>query len=308
MKAGPYSFAVARGVQSTAVLGQLPCTHERHFMERHTTLHRLGSLLVAGWLASACTFPIGEPQPAALEIGARSENLRILPPVGVDDVLLVHGAWADGSSWSAVIAELQRSGYKPRAVQLRLQSLTDDAEIVRHAIDQNEGPLVVVGHSYGGFVMSQAATGAENVAALVFVAAFAPDEGESLAALTTGHETPTLANLVVDDKGEAIIEPNAFVDYFAPDIPTREARVLAAVQAPTAFGILAETAGPPAWRAVPSYFHIALEDQVIAPLLQQMFAKRMDASTVEVNASHVSLISRARSVAAMVSRAARANH
>ena len=242
---------------------------------------------------------------AAHDVGGQSEALRReRAPEGVQNVLLVHGAWADGSCWSSVIRELQRNGYTARAVQLREQSLADDAALVRHAIEQFEGPLVAVGHSYGGFVISEAATGAENVKALVYIAAFAPDQGETLAALTMGHGTPALANLIIDDLGEAIIEPEAFVQHFAQDLPVRDARVLAAVQKPTALGILEAVAGPPAWHALPSYFQISLDDHVIAPALQQMFAERMNAVTIELDASHASLLSRPRVVANLIARAA----
>lgn len=138
----------------------------------------------------------------------------------------------------------------------------------------------------------------------MYIAAFAPEEGETLAALTTGHETPALANLVVDDLGEAIIEPEAFVRHFAQDLPVRDARVLAAVQKPTAVGILGAIAGPPAWHTVRSYFQISLDDRVIAPALQHKFAERMKATTIELDASHASLLSRPRAVANLIARAA----
>lgn len=267
-------------------------------MQRFTTM--FGLCLAVG-LGASCALEAG----ASEDVGVQSEALRRdREPEGVQNVLLVHGAWADGSCWSSVIRELQRNGYNARAVQLREQTLADDAALVRHAIEQFDGPLVAVGHSYGGFVISEAATGAENVKALVYVAAFAPEEGETLAALTTGHETPALANLVVDDLGEAIIEPEAFVRHFAQDLPVRDARVLAAVQKPTAVGILGAVAGPPAWHKVPSYFQISLDDQVIAPALQQMFAERMKATTIELDASHASLLSLPRAVANLIARAA----
>ena len=226
------------------------------------------------------------------------------PPRLADDILLVHGAWADGSCWSSVIEALQRDGYTVRALQLREQSLADDAALVRHAIDTLERPVVVVGHSYGGFVSSEASAGADNVVGLVFIAAFAPDQGESLAALTQPYPTPAIANLQIDDQGNTIIEPSAFVRHFASDLPAREARVLAAVQHPTARSILAAAAGEPGWRTIPSYFQVSTDDEVIAPQLQRFFAKRMQAQTIELRASHVSLISKPRQVANLIQRAA----
>lgn len=267
-------------------------------MQRLTTT---AGLCLALELGASCALQGGESN----ELGAQNEALRRNDePDGVQNVLLVHGAWADGSCWSKVIRELQHSGYNTRAVQLREQNLADDAELVRHAIKQFDGPLVVAGHSYGGFVLSEAATGAENVTALVYIAAFAPDQGETLGALTMGYQTPALASLVIDDLGDAIIEPEAFVRHFAQDLPLRDAQVLAAVQKPTAVGILSAVAGTPAWHGLPSYFQISLDDQVIAPELQRKFAERMKATTLELDASHASLLSRPRAVASFIARAA----
>lgn len=221
-----------------------------------------------------------------------------------NDVVLVHGAWADGSCWSQVIELLQRDGFTVRAVQLREQSLADDAALVRHALESIPRPVIVAGHSYGGFVMSEASTGVENVVGLVFIAAFAPDQGESVGALTHPYPTPAIANLQLDDQGNTSIEPNAFVRHFASDLPKRDARVLAAVQHPTAYTILASEAGEPGWRSIPSYYQVSSEDEVIDPRLQRFFAKRMQARTIELRASHVSLISRPRPVADLIVRAA----
>jgi len=162
-----------------------------------------------------------------------------------------------------------------------------------------------VGHSYGGIVMSEASAGSENVVGLVFVAAFAPDVGESIGGLTAPYPTPAIANLQVDDQGNSIIEPSAFVRYFASDLPKRQAQVLAAVQHPTALAILGAVAGEPAWRSIPSYYQVSLDDEVIAPALQQFFARRMQARTIELRASHVSLLSRPRQVTGLIERAAR---
>ncbi|MET0339747.1 MAG: alpha/beta hydrolase [Polyangiales bacterium] len=221
------------------------------------------------------------------------------------DVVLVHGAWADGSCWSEVIAQLQRADYEVRAVQLAERSLADDAALVRHAVASIPRPVIVAGHSYGGFVTSEATSGLENVKGLVFVAAFAPERGETIGALTAPHPTPAIANLVVDDQGNSIIEPNAFVRYFASDLPKAQARVLAAVQHPTALAILTSVAGEPGWRSIPSYYQVSLDDEVIAPALQRFFAQRMKAHTIELRASHVSLLSHPQKVAALIELAAR---
>ena len=223
----------------------------------------------------------------------------------VNDVVLVHGAWADGSSWSKVIEHLQRERFNVVAVQLREQSLADDAAIVRHAIAQIPRPVVVAGHSYGGLVMSEATTGATNVVALVFVAAFAPDASESLGALAAGYPTPpAIARLVVDDQGNATIPPDAYVQYFAPDVPTDQARVLAATQHPISAPILGTPAGVPGWKTIPSFYQVSTQDQVIDPDLERFFARRMGAQTIELPSSHVSLISHARAIAELIERAA----
>jgi pimeloyl-ACP methyl ester carboxylesterase len=240
-------------------------------------------------------------------LATSSEALRPAAKRLVNDVLLVHGAWADGSCWSGVIRVLQNRGFNLSAVQLREQSVADDAAIVRHAIDAVPRPLVVVGHSYGGFVISEASTGASNVSALVYVAAFAPDAGESIGMVSAPYPTtPAIMNLVVDDQGNATIEPNAFVRFFASDVPERDAKVLAAVQHPTAVGILSTAAGEPGWKTIPSYYQISLNDEVIDPALERMFADRMGAETIELDASHVSMISQPKAIAKLIGRAASA--
>lgn len=221
------------------------------------------------------------------------------------DVVLVHGAWADGSSWANVTAALQQRGYTVRAVQLGDHSVTDDAAVVRHTIETIGRPVVVAGHSYGGFVISEATTGLTSVVSLVYVAAFAPDEGESIGQVASDYPpAPAVANLVVDDLGDSVIEPEAFVKYFAPDIPKKDAQVLAATQHPTSVTILSSPASEPGWRTIPSYYQVSLDDQVIDPGLQQHFAERMGAQTIELHASHVSLISHVPEVSQLIDSAA----
>ncbi|MET0409922.1 MAG: alpha/beta hydrolase, partial [Polyangiaceae bacterium] len=181
----------------------------------------------------------------------------------------------------------------------------DDTAIVRHAIAASTGPLIVAGHSYGGFVMSEATAGASNVRALVFVAAFALDEGESIGAVTAAYPTtPAVANITVDDQGNASIEASAFVSYFAPDIPSSQAQVLAAVQHPIAVSVLSTAAGTPGWKTIPSYYQISLDDQAIDPDLQSMFAERMGAETIRLRSSHVSMLSQPAAIAELIERAA----
>ena len=221
------------------------------------------------------------------------------------NVLLVHGAFADGSSWSGVAKRLQRDGYTVRAVQLREQSLADDAAVVRHAIGEIPGPVVVVGHSYGGIVISEATTGAANVAGLVYVAAFALDQGESIQSITAGYPpAPALKHLIVDDQGNATLDPTDFVQHFAADVPRDEARALEAAQHPISLGILGTPAGVPGWKTIPSFYQVSTNDEAIDPKLQRLFARRMGAQTIEIAASHVSLVSKSGAVAELIERAA----
>jgi len=220
--------------------------------------------------------------------------------------VLVHGAWADGSSWADVIERLQRDGFAVRAVQLPLQSLAGDAAVVRAEIDRIGRPVVVAGHSYGGAVISGAATGAPNVVGLVYAAAYALDDGESLGALNARFAaTPILQALVFDAQGNATVEPEAFVRLFAPDLPARQARMVAAVQKPISGAIFGTPAGRPAWRELPSWYQVSRDDQVIAPALQRFVAARMGARTIELASSHASLLSQPGAIAELIEQAAR---
>jgi pimeloyl-ACP methyl ester carboxylesterase len=220
------------------------------------------------------------------------------------DVLLVHGAFADGSSWSGVTKRLQRDGYAVRTVQLREQSLADDAALVRHVIGTIPRPVVVVGHSYGGIVISEATAGAENVVGLVYVAAFGLDQGESIKSVIAGYPpAPALKHLIVDDQGNATLDPADFVQHFAADVPRDEARALEAAQHPISVSILGTPAGAPGWKTIPSFYQVSTHDEAIDPNLQRFFAKRMGAHTIEIAASHVSLVSKSGAVAELIERA-----
>jgi pimeloyl-ACP methyl ester carboxylesterase len=221
------------------------------------------------------------------------------------DVVLVHGAFADGSSWAGVTRRLQRDGYTVRTVQLREQSIADDAALVRHAIAGIPRPVVVVGHSYGGFVISEAAVGAANVVGLVYVAAFALDQGETLQAMLGGYRpAPAMKHLIVDDLGNATLDPGDFVQHFASDVPRDEARALEAAQHPISVSILGTPAGVPAWKTIPSFYQVSTNDEAIDPDMQRFFARRMGAHTIELAASHVSLVSKSGAVAELIERAA----
>lgn len=227
------------------------------------------------------------------------------PAKAAKDVVLVHGAFADGSSWSAITRRLQHDGYTVRVVQLREQSIADDAALVRHVIAGIPRPVVAVGHSYGGFVISEATSGAANVVGLVYVAAFALDQGESLQAMLGKYSPPAaMKHLIVDDQGNATLDPADFVQHFASDVPRDDARAMEAVQHPIAVSILGTPAGAPGWKTIPSFYQVSTNDEAIDPNMQRFFAKRMGAHTIELAASHVSLVSKSGAVAELIERAA----
>ena len=236
----------------------------------------------------------------ALATGRRRADQRDV------DILLVHGAWADGSSWSSVIGSLQSQGFNVTAVQLSEQSLSGDVTLVEHAIAMSKRPLVVAGHSYGGAVISGATAGASNVKALVFVAGYAPDSGESVLSLNQKFPaTPIVKALEFDDQGNATIKPAAFPRIFMPDVPRTQARILAAVQKPINRAALQAPAGPAGWHTIPTYYQVSTRDQVINPDLERYLAHRMKAHVVELDSSHASLLSHPKQIAALIERAAR---
>ena len=223
------------------------------------------------------------------------------------NVLLVHGAWVDGSSWNRVTAILQRHGHTVVAVQLPLTSLPEDVAWTRHVLAERlQGPTVLAGHSYGGAVISGAATGVDNVIGLVFASAFAPDEGETLGELGSRFPPPPgLAHTQPDSLGFLWFDPAAIPANFAQDLRFQEARVLAAVQKPIAARAFTDPAGPPAWKALSSWFLVSTQDRMINPDLERFMADRIGARTVEVRSSHASPASHPHQVAKLIRAAAR---
>jgi len=222
------------------------------------------------------------------------------------NIVLVHGADADGSSWSKVIPILQDAGHSVVAVQLPLTSIADDAATARRAIDKFDAPVVVVGHSFGGIVITQAAHNAPNVSALVYVAAFAPDADESAADLVGRFPALESAKYIVVDKNGFFAFPqDQFPRLFAQDVDPVEARVLAAVQGPSDAARFSFKSGPPAWREYPSWLVVAEADGIIHPDLERWMAKRMEATTTSVpGASHAVMVSHPREVANVILAAA----
>jgi len=222
-------------------------------------------------------------------------------------IVLVHGAWADGSSWSSVIERLQADGYHVTAPQFPLTSVADDVARLRHVLALQGGPTVVVGHSYGGLVMSALGSDAPNVVGLVYIAAFGPDEGESLGGLLAqGPPTPALVHQVVDDEGLVWLSEDDFVNHFAADVDPVRAKVLYAAQQPLSVSALGDVMTVPAWKSLPSWYMIAQDDQALPPDVERMFANRMGATTVEVPSGHLAMVSHPADVAKLTETAAEA--
>lgn len=230
-------------------------------------------------------------------------------------IVLVHGAFADASGWDEVSERLQKKGYTVYAPPNALRGLAYDAEHLRGFLSTIDGPVVLVGHSYGGAVVTNAATGNANVVALVYVAAYALDEGESLVQANTlgGGHTDLPDHLVLrpypgapEGDAEAYIDPAWFRQLFAGDLPRSEAAVLAASQRGAAASALFTPSGVPAWRTVPSWYLVASEDRTIPPEAERAMAARAGATTVEVRASHVVMMSRPDDVTRLVLDAVRA--
>ena len=224
------------------------------------------------------------------------------------NIILVHGAWADGSCWSAVIERLQAGGYTVTAPQFPESSLADDVARLRQVLDRQDGPTIVAGHSYGGQIMTALGADAPNVVGLVYIAAFGLDEGESIGGLLAqgGPPTPALAHLDIDKQGFAWLPENDFVYHFAADVDAAAARVMYAVQQPLATSTFGDVMGIPAWKSCPSWFLVAEDDQAIPPEAERQFAKRMGAVTVAIPAGHLAMVSHPDDVAQLIKTAAEA--
>jgi pimeloyl-ACP methyl ester carboxylesterase len=237
------------------------------------------------------------------------------PPIGTGrTVLLVHGGFADGSSWNGVVERLQAAGIPVRALVNPLRGLSADAAYVASAIEQTSGPVLAVGHSYGGAVVTNAAAKAGNVVGLVYVAAFAPDEGESLADVERDSKdsvvgTALIASRYPTGRGaetavEFTIDPARFHEVFAADLPVEQTVVLAATQRPFAELGFTEPSGPPAWRTLPSWAVVPTGDKAAGSDVLRSMAERAGAATVEVEGSHVVMMSRPQVVTDLILQAA----
>ena len=222
-------------------------------------------------------------------------------------IVLVHGAFADASSWSKVIPILQKDGYYVTAVQIPLTSLPDDVATTKRVIDAQKGPIVVVGHSYAGIVITDAAAGNSNVKSLVYVDAFAPDAGEVAGNVGVNFPPAPLATALVPDAAGFLYVDRAKVhDVFAKDMPEADARIIAATQKPVNSSVFAAKVTNVAWKTTPSWFIIGTEDRAINPDLLRFYAKRMGAKTTEIKgASHVPFLSHPKEVAKVIEAAAK---
>jgi pimeloyl-ACP methyl ester carboxylesterase len=225
-------------------------------------------------------------------------------------VVLVHGAFADASGWNGVARRLQRQGYPVLAPANPLRGVDSDAAYVASVLATISGPIVLVGHSYGGFVITNAATGNPNVKALVYVAAFAPDAGDAVGGLQTQFPGSKLSEAALDIRPypladgttsyEGYVKTALFRDIFAGDLPASTTRVMAATQRPADVHTLGQPSGPPAWRTIPSWTLVARNDNLIPAAAQRFMAARAGARTVEVNASHVAMMSKPAATADLI--------
>ncbi|HKH91829.1 MAG TPA: alpha/beta hydrolase [Gemmatimonadaceae bacterium] len=222
-------------------------------------------------------------------------------------IILVHGAFADGTGWQHVIPLLEREGYNVLAVQNPLTSLATDVSTTKRLIDAQRGPVVVVGHSYGGAVITGAASGNPNVKALVYIAAFAPEANEPVGAFVEKYPSQLGAALKPDAAGFLYIDRAKFRDVFARDVSASDASVMSSAQKPITGSVFGESVPTPAWKTIPAWYMVAQEDRAINPDLERFYAKRMGARTIEVKASHVVFVSHPKAVAKLIEQAASAS-
>lgn len=237
------------------------------------------------------------------------KHVQIQKAPGKPTIILVHGAFADGSSWSKVIPILQKKGYTTISVQNPLTSLSDDVAFTQRAMAEATGDIILVGHSWGGVVITEAGN-SEKVKGLVYVAAYAPDAGQSIESISKdAHEVrkipgvPGLSDPVVTD-GYIRLKEETVIRYFAQDLPTQEAKNVAAVQGRFHVSTLSAKVSSPAWKNKPSYYIVSDKDQIISPQLEEEMAKKIGATTTHLPASHVSMLSQPEKVAAVILTAA----
>ena len=236
-------------------------------------------------------------------LGGTDARAQMTAPVKARNIVLVHGAWADGSSWGEVIARLQAAGLHVTAVQNPLTSLADAVAETRRALALQDGPTVLVGHSWSGTLVSEAGND-PKVTALVYIAARAPDAGEDFVALSGKFPTMPARAGVQDHDGYTRLSEDAFLKYFANGIEPGKAEVLYAEQQPTAASLFGDRTTVAAWHSKPTFYAVSKNDQTISPDLERFLATRMKATTVELDAGHLSLVSHPKQVADLILAAA----
>jgi pimeloyl-ACP methyl ester carboxylesterase len=236
-------------------------------------------------------------------LSALDAHAQTTAPVAARNVVLVHGAWADGSSWAEVIPLLQAAGLKVTAVQNPLTSLQDSIAATRRELALQDGPTVLVAHSWGGTVISEVGTD-PKVTALVYVAARAPDADEDFLALSAKFPTGAVRAGIQERDGFTQISEESFLKYFANGVEPRKAAVLYAVQEPAAASLFGGRTKAAAWRSKPSWYAVSKLDQTINPDLERFLANRMKATTVELEAGHLSLVSHPKEIADLILAAA----
>ncbi len=214
-------------------------------------------------------------------------------------IILVHGFWADGSSWAGVIPHLESAGHEVLAVQLPLSSQDDDVATVVRALARGTGPVVLAGHSYGGVVITRAGT-APEVGALAYISAYAPDADEDIAVLNDKYPAPGGAAIRPSEDGHLWLDVEQFADAFAADVDPDRARVMALTQGPASFACLTTFAEAPAWRSKPSTYLVSARDRTINPDAQRFMAERAGATVTEIEASHAALVSQPAATAEVI--------
>jgi pimeloyl-ACP methyl ester carboxylesterase len=270
---------------------------------------QLATFLAVGIAVPILVFATGDPASGQTTTAHASPTVK-------PTIVLVHGGWADSSGWSGEISRLTKDGYPVIAPANPLRGLSSDADYLRSVLQSNPGPIVLVGHSYGGAVISNAARGVPNVKALVYIAAFAPDAGENLQGLVTKNPGTMITPDALDTRqyplpggGEGTdlyIKRSAFHDAFAGDLPLAQTNLMWAEQRPFSVAAFTEPSGDPAWKTVPCWYLVATSDQAIPPATQWFMAQRAHAHIATVDASHVPYISHPRQTTDLILEAAHA--
>lgn len=269
-----------------------------------------------GLAAAALTASLTVVGAAAIPASAESERGAGASAKGAPKptIVLVHGAFADATGWNLVIPALQAKGYPVIAFSNPLRGIQHDSQYLKDFLTTIPGPVVLVGHSYGGALITNAATGNPNVKSLVYIAAYALDQGESVQAANAlgGGHTDVTDHLVIrpfpgatQGDADAYIDPEFFPELFAQDLPRSVAKTMAAGQRPGAFASLVTPSGAPAWKSIPSWYMVAKNDRIIPPEAERAMAARAGSTVVEVNSSHVPMLSQPVKVIAMIASASK---